>query len=398
MQIDLIYLCKTIGNLSGIPIRIYQNKLLIFYYSLVDLPKDPVCVYEEEILRISENIGYFVTDHFYYYGIVNYNEYQIVIGPTRQIPDSKQELRELAFRADISSNDTAAFILNMQCILHMPLESIMQILCTINYVLNDEKKTLEDISIYETDQEALNRFILELQEANDVQEIYLNSPDLHNTYHIEQKIMHMVEYGDSVSLRQWLSDAPALKSGILAADQIRQMKNTFIVSVTLTSRAAIRGGMTIEDSMQLSDVYIQKCEFLTSPDRIMNLQYHMVLDFTEHVEKIRGGLQSSKLIIDVSNYILHHLSDSITTVDIARELYISRSHLSRCFKKETGKSLSHFIMEKKIEEAKRLLLYPDKSLAAISTYLGFSSQSHFSRVFKQFTNESPSKYQFSRNQ
>lgn len=171
------------------------------------------------------------------------------------------------------------------------------------------------------------------------------------------------------------------------------MKNTFIVSATLTSRSAIHGGMTIEDAMQLSDAYIQKCEFLTSPDRIMNLQYHMVLDFTEHVGKIRGVVQPSKLMIDVSNYILHHLSEPITTEDIANELYISRSHLSRRFKYETGKTLSHFIMEKKIEEAQKLLLYSDKSLASISTYLGFSSQSHFSRVFKQFTNNSPSRYQ-----
>ena len=57
-----------------------------------------------------------------------------------------------------------------------------------------------------------------------------------------------------------------------------------------------RGGMTVEDAMQLSDAYIQKCEFLNSPDRSINLQYHMILDFTGQVNTIRGGKNTSKLI------------------------------------------------------------------------------------------------------
>ncbi len=389
MEIDLIYLCKIVGNLSGIPIRIYNDKKMTFYYSLVDLPKDPIAIYENEIFKITDHIGYFATEHFYYYGIVNYGKNKIVIGPTRQIPDVEQELREMAFQADIDTADTDSFIINMKSILHMPLESILQMLCTVNYVLNGEKKTLEDISIYDSEQEYYNRYIADLQDSTDLPSDYFNP---HNTFDAEQKLMHMIEHGDSPALKEWLSNAPALRSGILAADQIRQIKNAFIVSATLTSRAAIRGGMTIEDAMQLSDAYIQKCEILNSPDRIVNLQYHMVLDFTEQVNALRGGIHTSKLPIDVSNYILHHLSESITTDAIAKELFMSRSHLSHSFKAETGMALSDFIMQKKIEEAKKLLHYSTKSLSAISTYLGFSSQSHFSRVFKKYVGENPSVY------
>lgn len=396
MKIDLIYLCKNIGNLSGIPIRIYQDNVLTFYYSLVNLPKDPVVIYENEILKITEHIGYFATEHFYYYGIVNYGKMKIVVGPTRQIPDTDQELHELAFRADVAAADTDAFIINMKSILHMPLESVLQMLCTVNYVLNNEKKTLENVSIYDTQQEELNRFIESAREESVfIQEVSMNVQNPHNTFDAEQTLMQMIEQGDSISLKEWIASAPALRSGILAADQIRQIKNTFIVSATLVSRAAIRGGMTTEDALQLSDAYIQKCELLNSPDRIMNLQYHMVLDFTERVENIRNGSHTSKLSVKVSNYILHHLSESITTEAIARELYMSRSHLSRRFKEDTGETLSDFIMKQKIEEAKKLLRSSDKSLSAISMYLGFSSQSHFSRVFKQYTGQNPSTYRMS---
>lgn len=55
---------------------------------------------------------------------------------------------------------------------------------------------------------------------------------------------------------------------------------------------------------------------------------------------------------------------------------LNRSYLSRKFKEETKETLTNFILKEKTEEAKRLLRYSDKSLTAISSYLGFSSASH----------------------
>lgn len=74
------------------------------------------------------------------------------------------------------------------------------------------------------------------------------------------------------------------------------------------------------------------------------------------------------------------------------ELFLSRPYLSRKFKEETGESLTDFILKEKTEEAKRLLRYSDKSLTAIGSYLGFSSTSHFSRVFKTYVGSTPSEY------
>lgn len=48
-NLDLKYLCSVIGNLAGIPIRLYQNEKLIFYHSIVDLPVDPISLYHKEL-------------------------------------------------------------------------------------------------------------------------------------------------------------------------------------------------------------------------------------------------------------------------------------------------------------------------------------------------------------
>lgn len=394
-NIDLKYICKVIGNLSGVPIRIFQGENRIFYHSVVALPKDPMEMYRDDIWNVKTNIGYFVTKHFHYYGVINSGDTKIVIGPTRQTPDSDQELRELAFRADVPAADTEEFVEGMKSIVRMPLESMIQTLCTINYILNDEKLELEDITIYEAEQNDLKELLERQRSARAFSRRHsVDEPPVHehNTYTQEQQMLRMVRKGDTTSLRQWIASAPAIRGGTLASDQLRQIKNTFVVTATLVSRAAIQGGLSTEDAFTLSDAYIQKCELLNSLDRITNLQYHMVLEFTERVERIRFGGKPTQLTVSVINYIQHHLSEPIRAEDMAKELFMSRPYLSAKFKEETGETLTDFILKEKTEEAKRLLRYSDKSFTAIGSYLGFSSLGHFSQVFKKYTGRTPTEY------
>ena len=108
--LDIRYLCTAIGNLSGVPIRIFESGEPVFFYSQSSLPRDPMDAYREEIFAIRAHVGYVTTRHFHYYGIVNSGETKIVIGPTRQIAESDQELRELAFQVDVAAEDIDAFM------------------------------------------------------------------------------------------------------------------------------------------------------------------------------------------------------------------------------------------------------------------------------------------------
>ena len=95
-------------------------------------------------------------------------------------------------------------------------------------------------------------------------------------YNQEQQILRLVRKGDVPALTKWMEAAPAIRGGALASEQLRQIKNTFIVTATLASRAAIQGGLSTEEAFSLSDAYIQRCEFLRTMDQITNLQYHVL--------------------------------------------------------------------------------------------------------------------------
>ena len=390
----LRYICTMIGNLSGVPIRIYKNRSLIFSHSVVWLPVDPICLCEDEILDIRSHIGYYTAQFFYSYGIVNYEDYSIISGPTRLTSARVQELRELAFLAGVPSEETDAFVSGMRAVISLPLESLLQMLLSVNFFLNEEMLEITDLTIREDEQQMYNAQLGREQAEHRYEQDLLDpaAQEVHNTYRTEQTLLDLIEKGDVGALDEWLKDAPAVRPGSIAPDQLRQVKNTLIVTATLASRAAVRGGMDVEDAFSLSDAYIRKCELLQTPDRIINLQYHMVLDFTSQVSNLKLHGNSSALAAAVAEYVRHHLSDPVSTEKIAEKLHFSRTWLSRKFHEETGIPLSDFIRIKKTEEAQRLLRYTDKSLREIRVYLGYSSQSHFQTVFKKQLGVTPMQY------
>ena len=392
MTLDLQYLCTTIGNMAGVPIRIYQNSEQIFYHSIVSLPKDPMKLWEKEILSVTEPVGYFITSDFDYYGISHHDNRTIIIGPARLSVPTDQYLRKLAFDLSVEPEEMQEFLSSMKVIIPMPLESILQILCTIHYVITGKKIGLNDLSIIDSAQEELSQEIVSIQTDNIANAVDSESHSIHNTYQIEQQLLDIVRRGDNVRLKEWISSVPAVRPGKVASDMLRQLKNTFIISTTLVSRAAIRGGMDLDDALSLSDSYIQKCEHLNSFEQITNLQYHMVMQYTLAVEELRYNRNQSELTKSVASYIRHHLSDAIKTEDIAASLFMSRSHLSTRFKNETGMNLTEYIHYIKISEAKHLLAHSDKNLLMISNYLGYSSQSHFTRTFKKIVGITPVEY------
>ena len=397
--IDLEYLCRMIGNLAGIPVRIYRDKEQTFFYSVVDFPADPIAPYLDNVFAITEHIGYFTTPYFNYYGIVRTDRHTIVIGPSRRTPMTDHDLRELAFACNLEFAQVEAFSAAMRTLVQMPLGSLVQILCAMNYVLNGEKRSLEDVTIYDFEQVNFEALIQnEHFDKHYEKQAEYEPRETHNTLTLEQTLMQMIEKGDVSALCEWLSHAPSVRGGVIANDALRQLKNTFIVTATLASRAAIKGGMDTEDALSLSDDYIRKCELMGGVESIVNLQYHMVLDYTRRVERVRLGKNPSKLLLQVSNYVQHNLSRPVDVDDLAKTLFISRTHLAWRFKQETGMTLTDFILGEKIEEAKRLLRYSEKSLTLIADYLGFSSQSHFTRIFKKYSGKTPKEYRENSNE
>lgn len=100
----------------------------------------------------------------------------------------------------------------------------------------------------------------------------------------------------------------------------------------------------------------------------------------------------SPLLQNVFAFTEEHLSSALTVEELAEALHVSRSTLSKRFKKETGMSIGSYLNQMLFHRACCLLLTTDWPISQISDVLEFCDQFYFSRYFKQHQKETPTSY------
>ena len=84
--------------------------------------------------------------------------------------------------------------------------------------------------------------------------------------------------------------------------------------------------------------------------------------------------------------------DGVTVQDVARQIGVSREHLSRCFQKRFGMSPRQFCLEQRMRKACVLLKDTDMPIKAIAEQLGYAEYSNFAHAFRQVTRMMPGEF------
>ncbi len=92
-------------------------------------------------------------------------------------------------------------------------------------------------------------------------------------------------------------------------------------------------------------------------------------------------------------YIDEHLDDEeLSIVSVASYIYLNPVYFGRVFKKEFHMTFKKYLMQKRMEKAKRLLEETNRSIGEICEQVGINNPSYFSHLFKQYTGKLPSEY------
>jgi AraC family transcriptional regulator len=94
----------------------------------------------------------------------------------------------------------------------------------------------------------------------------------------------------------------------------------------------------------------------------------------------------------IMNAVLQHPEGVYTLEEMAADAGVTPSHFCRVFRKATGASPHQYVMKAKLERAQQMLRESRMQLATIAECLGFTSQSHFTRAFRQFSGQTPSDF------
>ncbi len=154
---------------------------------------------------------------------------------------------------------------------------------------------------------------------------------------------------------------------------------------TVLKQASIRGHYLFSDNVTVG---------------LYNKATHSIdetVDWCEHIlnKSIKAIIAKEKeltLTEKVKKYIHENISSHLTRYIIAKEIYVNADYMGRIFKMETGKNISQYITEERIEFAKELLSKGKLSVSDVALEVGFTNFSYFSKVFKEFTGINPAEY------
>lgn len=109
--------------------------------------------------------------------------------------------------------------------------------------------------------------------------------------------------------------------------------------------------------------------------------YYLIESMIEH--KLKGN--DSVIVSKVKEYIDKFFTRDINLEKIAEEVGLGSSYISRIFKEELGMNYIDYIIQKRINHAKEMMLSGEKNIKKISEAVGYSDVNYFCRVFKKHT-------------
>ncbi|MGZ9583194.1 response regulator transcription factor [Paenibacillus marinisediminis] len=104
--------------------------------------------------------------------------------------------------------------------------------------------------------------------------------------------------------------------------------------------------------------------------------------------------QNMKRLLD---YVQKHYAEPLTLSEMAKHFHFNPSYLSSYFAANNKEGFNEYLNRVRIEKAAELLRDKATSISEISGMVGFSDHSYFCKVFKKFTELSPSQYRSNHN-
>jgi AraC family transcriptional regulator len=102
----------------------------------------------------------------------------------------------------------------------------------------------------------------------------------------------------------------------------------------------------------------------------------------------RGGLSRPQLA-RVTELIEGQLERRLTLVELAAAAGVSPSHFKALFKRSTGSPVHRYVVARRVERARALLLEGDAAIAEVALQVGFADQSHLARWMRRVAGVTP---------
>jgi two-component system, response regulator YesN len=318
---------------------------------------------------------------------------RIVVGPYLL-----EEPTILMIESIISDNKMAISLKNMmkEYYLTLPIMSTKKANSTAEFL----SYLVSTFHYYDPENSKIGTLFYEFQTADSVPfELIKENTDqavekIEKRYRKENEMLYAVESGNIELYNSILTENKSIMISILDRvpnDPLRSIKNNGFVLNTLLRKAAEKGGVHpiyLDSLSSKFAVQIEKCSsMLHASELFRSMQY----DYCDAVRKLSLKNYSSAIRRAIE-YIRMNLNQDLSLDSISGSLNLNSYELSRQFKKETGKNITEYINNRRINEALYILENDNISITDVAFTVGFNDVNYFTKVFKKLKGITPSEY------
>lgn len=227
--------------------------------------------------------------------------------------------------------------------------------------------------------------------GKDFDDTFLDMKNMEQRYQMENEIMDAVMLGAESKINQLISLFGEQMFEKRISDPLRNAKNYCIIMNTLLRKAAERGGVHPIYLDRISSRFAAEIEHLSHIEHTKNTMADMFRSYCRLVKKHSTKAYSPI----VQNAILAIEADPSVEMNLhklAKKLNVSNVYLSSVFKKETGKTITEYIRNKRLSYAEHLLEHTNLQIQTIALHCGMVDVHYFSKQFKRHTGKTPTAF------
>ena len=312
-----------------------------------------------------------------------------ISGPYVKEKYSELKIETVLAKNDKSSSKSLAFKLYYTA---FPIVYTEQVTSVVNKCIISFSPTESEYSY-----RRLSGFIQDVSEEDDKTELSeKNYSEIYRRYDQEKQFLSMIRNGDTKNI---LSAFEKLSGPEALSDFSKETLNYYAsgyglaILKALSRKAAEESGLSVITIDEITQKYTQLSSATNNAELQTRYQIDMIVELTKAVRNHKLSLDKySPPIQRVMEYINLHLGDHISNDDLAANASMSISHLSKVFKKETGGTMTEYIALMRCKKAAGLLKKTDLPVQEISSYVGYSDNNYFVKVFKKIYDLTPSEY------
>lgn len=129
-----------------------------------------------------------------------------------------------------------------------------------------------------------------------------------------------------------------------------------------------------------------------SEDVVRTLISELFLLIARESKRGQQKKQESPIVERAASYIQDHYMESVTLHHVAEHCFVSREHLSRIFKKETGFGFNEYLNVYRLKKANAILSENPKSkVSQVAARCGFCDSNYFSKQYKKMYGVAPTR-------